>query len=245
MRLWFGLFWRLGGVWALIAAIFCVGLTGISVYDYRLAARFDREAIMVPVTIERVWITRTHSNKGTKTHYHVQMDYVVGTQHLNRAESIDYAEYQRFGGLRLVQMRVLPDDPTQIETTTGETLGTAQFTQWFALGAGLLALGLGWFFGNDAALMVIARRMGRVDRVTVIEVREVKRKRKSPTHGQLVWIGPTGEAQLGLPRRLDALADWPKGSKIEVFIYKDRSFWAEDVGGRAGPVHDVPDVSRR
>ena len=245
MRLWFGLFWRLGGWGALLLGLICLGVTWFSVHDYQLAARFDREAVLVPVTIERVWETQTHTSKGTKTYYHAQLDYAVGGQHLNREEPIDYDEYQRFASASLVQMRVLPDDPTQVETTKGETLGTARFAQVTALIFGLLALGLGWYFGRDAAQMALARRLGRAQQMTVIDVRSIGRKRGPPVKGQLVWIGPTGDEALSLPHPLTELTRWPKGSKIEVFIYKNRSFWAEDLGGRAGLTHDIPDVPHR
>lgn len=244
MQIWFRLFSKLGGWWSLGCGVICLAATLFSVHDYQLAARFDRDSIMVPVSIDRLWTTTSRTKHRTTTHYHAALSYDVGGRHLNREESITHAEYNRFNGGGVAQMRVLPDDPTQVETTKGETLGTAHFVQWLALGFGLGALGLGTWFGAEAAAMVLARRLGQSAEATVLSHVQIKRKRKPPTQGQLKWIGPAGSEATSLVHDLDKLVDYPVGSKIEVYVRKGRSFWAVDVGGRDGLVHDVPDVRR-
>jgi hypothetical protein len=243
-RLWFRIFMRLQGWWALILAAICLGATLFSVHDYQLAARFDREGVMVPVTVARLWTTVSHGKHGSTTHYHGEFIYTVGDRRLDREESISSAEYRAFGTGQVVAMRVLPDDPTQLETTKGETLGTAHFVQWIALGFGLGALGLGYWIGQEAALMVLARRLGQVRLVTVASHDENKRKGKPTGKGRLTWIGPGGQFMKSLVSDMALLRDYPVGGQIEVFQRKDRSFWAVDVGGREGLVHDVPDVRR-
>ena len=244
MQLWYRLFNKQGGWIALICGAICLGATVFSVYDYQLAARFDRDCVVVPVTIERLWTTTSRTKHRTTTHYHAAFSYVVGGSHLNREESISHAEYNRFTYGGVEPMRVLPDDPAQLETTKGETLGTAHFVQWVALSFGLGALGLGYWFGQEAAAMVLARRLGQAATVPVIGLVETKRKGKPPLRGRLKWIGPTGTEELSLTHDLTLLRDIPVGSKIEVYIRKGRSFWVQDVGGREGLVHDVPEVRR-
>ena len=241
---WFSLFLRLSGWWALILGAVCLGATLFSVYDYQLAARFDRDGIMVPVTVSRVWVTTSHTKHGTQRHYHGTLEYSVAGQHFLRDEGLSEAEYYRFTTDPRQQMRILADSPAEVETTLGETLGTAHFVQWVALGFGLGALGLGYWFGQEAAAMVLARRLGQAATVPVIGLVETKRKGKPPLRGRLKWIGPTGTEELSLTHDLTLLRDIPVGSKIEVYIRKGRSFWVQDVGGREGLVHDVPDVQR-
>ena len=244
MQLWFRLFNKLGGWIALICGAICLGATVFSVYDYQLAARFDRDSIVVPVTIDRLWTTTSRTKNGTTTQYHAALSYDVGSRHLTREESISHIEYSRFNYGGVEQMRVLPDDPTQVETTKGETLGTARFVQWLALGFGLGALGLGYWFGSEAAAMVLARRLGHAAVATVLSHVEIKRKNKPPKQGRLKWIDPAGHDATSLTHDLSVLQDYPVGSDIEIYIRKGRSFWVQDVGGREGLVHDVPDVGR-
>ena len=245
MQHWFGLFNKLGGWLALICGAICLGATAFSVYEYQLAARFDRDSIVVPVTIDRLWTTTTRNKHGdTTTHYHAALSYDVASRHLSREESISQTEYRSFAVGGVEQLRVLPDEPTQLETTKGETLGTAHFVQWLALGFGLGALGLGYWFGQEAAAMVLARRLGQAALVTVVAQVEIKRKRKPAKQGRLKWIGPTGQDVQSLPQDLTLLRDYPVGSQIEIYIRKGRSFWVQDVGGRDGLVHDLPDVPR-
>jgi hypothetical protein len=245
-KLWFGIFIRLQGWWALLLGAICLAATLFSVYDYQLAARFDREAIIVPVTVQRLWTTTSYSRHGGRTtHYHGEFVYTVGGRHVDREESISRAEYQLFGTGGTFPMRVLPDDPTELETTKGETLGTAHFVQWLALGFGLAALGLGYWIGQEAALMVLARRLGQVRLVPVSAHDEAKRKGKPTGHGRLVWIGPRGEPAKSLTHPMTDLRDYPVGAQIEVFQRKDRSFWAVDVGGRQQDRTDIPAVPPR
>ena len=241
---WFSLFLKLQGWWALILGLVCVGATAFSVYDYQLAARFDHDGVMIPVRIERLWTT-TSTRHGSTTHYHGQFIYAVGGRHLDREDSISSSEYQLFDIGEVVSMRVLPDDPTELETTKGETLGTAHVVQWLALGFGLGALGLGFWLGQEAAAMVLARKLGQTARATVLAQVEIKRKRKPPTHGRLKWQVPGGPEATSLTHDLTFLRDHPVGSQIEVFVRKGRSFWVIDVGTRAGLVHDLPNVGRR
>ena len=92
--------------------------------------------------------------------------------------------------------------------------------------------------------MVLARRLGQTTMVTVLTLVEIKRKNKPPKQGRLKWHGPGGQEATSLAHDLNFLADYPVGSRIEIYIRKGRSFWAVDVGGRDGLVHDVPDVGR-
>ena len=243
-RLWFGIFMRLQGWWALGMAVVCLALTLFSIYDYQLAARFDRDGVMVPVTIARLWTTVSHGRHGSTTHYHAEFIYTVGDRHLDREEQISAREYYHFGLTPVVSMRVLPDDPTELETTKGETLGTAKGVQWMALAFGVAALGVGTWIGQEAALMVLARRLGQVRLVAVASHEELKRKGKLTGKGRLHWIGPSGQMMKSLVSDMTLLRDYPVAGQIEVFQRKDRSFWAVDVGGREGLVHDVPDVRR-
>lgn len=233
LGLWWTIFLKKKGWLALIGLLGCLGVVLFGVGSYRTAASFEARGVMVDVQVTDLRMTTSRTDGTTRTTYFATLRYEVGGQPVVREVSIIAPEYARFQENPRQQMRVLPDAPDQIETTPGE----AQAGLGEIIGAGVLlggvTLGLGGWIGRAAALAMRSRRFGTKAAAQVTAV-----KHKWLTDGlmtrnwQLVWRLDDGSVGRSLGRPLAQLQAWPVGSRIEVYLYRGRSFWAGDVGGQ-------------
>lgn len=235
------LFLRLGGWWVIGLTVILVALSFASFGNAVTAARFEAEgrAARAEVT-ERYSRVTTDSDGDRSTSYY--LTFVYRTQageaiELNRTVPRTVYDAAQVGGTW--DLRYLQSDPRKVELREGDFARGANSLRWFALVVGLVWLGLLWWTGRRAVAAVRARLYGRREEAEVLRHERTSVKVNNRYRYRLVWrVGPeeVGTEEMGrsMPHRQSELAAYPVGSRVVIFHGLKRSYWAGDVGDRAG-----------
>lgn len=152
------LFWK-GGWVALIFLAVAAGFGGFWFNERATARALEDRGVVTTATVDgmRTETRRVRRNNGTRT----ETDYLVTYAYETRSESGPVSQRVEHGvpswlyeGLRNgqeVEIRYLPEDPTQADFFAGETQREARLLGWFALG----------FLLASAAFAALALRAAR------------------------------------------------------------------------------------
>ena len=243
MRSWGRVFVRAKGWNALIWLAFCLVVASLGINGDRLAARFARDGVMVPVTVAdlRTYPDQRHRRVAGRVTirdvpwvYFGTFDYIVAGRHFRVEQQIKVAEYWRFSRGRIELMRVLPDAPTRIETTLGETQDAARVAKVTAAVLGFVTLAVAWWYALDLIREVAARRGQHLHDAVVTNIRPSMMKGRPTGHGQMFWQGADGQTGQSYSRRMADFAGLVVGSPIKVVMQGGKSYWVDQSGSGAG-----------
>jgi len=224
-----GLFLATGGWFVLLLAAVAVAVGMLSREKLELARRMETEAVQSTALLTSHRVVRNKS----RTYY---VTFVFRTAHgelyqIEHRVSKGYYQTREVGSQQPI--RYLPDAPSRLEATFGETRRDGRSALVFSAAMGL---GASVWFG------VLARKVRGADRARRFGARQPARvtavlKSKSrwpfPRSAWLQWEEADGRRgrSLGWPQD-DLLQDFAPGDTITVLRHDGPSWWEADVGPR-------------
>ena len=243
----FRLWWRRGGPFALILAVFVVIASVASYQTLKLGLAFDARGVAIEATATHRREQRVRRNDRTDTDYYVTFAYPVEGVQVSVERKVGLGLYRRLTPGATREIRYLPEQPRRMEYTIGKTWQDGQVIRWIAFALGLGALAALWWTARPAVEALRARKFGQVEWVKVREIDKKTRRTKSgrSTTYTLVWVDGDGALGRSLASRSSArYAKFRPGSDIEV--YRDsrgKTWWVGDIGPRAA-ASTVPDAGK-
>jgi len=240
-RSWFAIFFSAGGVFAIFAAVALLVFTGISVWSYAEAQRFDREGIETTAVVIDRRIVR--DSEGSNDYY-ATFSFEAGGKEYRIEKSVSRSFHRANPERSTSTIRYLRSNPRKTEHFVGENAQEGRVLQIIAGVAGLVALGLLWYFGQRTNRAVLARRWGRRTTATITGFVERKKSGKPTGKGYMIWNLADGTRGESLDRNIHVLRALGKGTEIIVYVRKGDSWWEGDVGPRFVPDSSIPKVSQ-
>lgn len=232
----FRLFWRMGGwVVLLFGAVFLI-VTAIGYVSFQSAERFAREGLPATAVVTEKYLEESRDSDGDRViEYFVTFEFETQAgRALSLTELVSYDEYSRGETGGSFDLLYLRSDPTRVELTRGSNARAANGLQIAALGVGLIWLAGLWWIGRWAVEAGRARAYGTRQVAHVTEVRTSNVKVNNRYRYRLVWKDAAGREGTSLLYKSTALDGYGNGDPIVIYQGLKRSWWAGDIGDRAG-----------
>ncbi|WP_299848237.1 DUF3592 domain-containing protein [uncultured Roseovarius sp.] len=230
------LFLRMGGWIVVMLGLICAGLSLISAADSDLAQRFDKDGRQTSATVSHKRFAKTRNPDGSlSTSYWVTLRYRTGAGEVMMLERlVNGVEYRRSEQGARVDLRYLPDAPFTVELATNWFRTMAQRKQSLALGAGLIGLLLLWVIGRRSVDAIRARDYGTREKAVVTGIRRVAIRLPGWPDRRLVWLDRHGNTGQSLRHHARSVMAVHPGAVIDIYRGPTQSWWAGDVGHKAG-----------
>jgi len=230
------LFLRLGGWWVIGLTVLLVVLSFASFGNAVTAARFETEGRAAQAEVTERYLRETTDSDGDRSvTYYLTFAYrTLEGEAIELNRSVPRSVYYdaEVGGTW--ELRYLASNPRKVELREGDFARGAGALRWFALAVGLVWLGLLWWVGRRSVAAVRARLYGQREEAEVLRHERTSVKVNNRYRYRLVWRVGTEETGRSMPHKEGALAAYPAGSRVVIFHGLKRSYWAGDVGDRAG-----------
>lgn len=243
-RSWFSLFRAKGGIFAIIAAVICIGVTIGSVFQYRAAAEYARVGIEAQAEIiDR----RVRSDSDGDDDYYLTFRFTAFTEDhvtITRERKVSRSRYNGAPVGSFETIRYLPRDPNRFETYVGKAEDDAVALRWIAGAAGAGGLIALWFVGDRVNRTVLTRKWGYRTVGRVEQVVETKNSGRPSGKGYLIWKTSDGARGESLMHPIGKLNEIGVGAEINVYVRKGHTVWEGDVGPARDAQSRVPNVPR-
>lgn len=234
-RGWFGLFFRLGGWVALIAALVMMVVAGLMVGYARSAMLFERDGVTTQAEVVHKQLKIRYDSDGDEQRtYLVRFFFDTPTMETVSAErSVSRSVYDDVTVGEPRDIRYLPYDPERFEHIVGSNAANGRIARIVGWIVGAVGLGAMWFVGLKTNRAILTRRYGEIEVAEVTEVRRLNVQINRRQQGRLRWRLPDGAEGQSLMRDANDLVMYDTGDRITVFRKGGSMWWEGDVGPRS------------
>ena len=249
----FWLFLKSGGWGVFLAIVILAGSIMAGFLKSNMANNFERNGLISTATISQLYTRVERDSDGSKTVYYAKydFDYIDVTYDYNglpsdivktvsKRRSIGKKNYAKLKKGQAVQVRYLPEDPKEFESPIGQTKADAASALWVTIIVGSIALAFLWFCGLAGIRLYKASRQGRALNATITDIKRTGWSINDKPQFRLVWIDEmSGAGQSWLSSKRD-LEKYKIGDKITIFLFKGKTYWRGDIGGRTIRKTSIP-----
>ncbi|MBZ0122695.1 MAG: DUF3592 domain-containing protein [Roseovarius sp.] len=231
------LFLRMGGWFVLGLGAVLLVLALVGQQFFAAAKRFEAEGRHAPALVTEKYITESTDSDGDKSITR-WLDLEFTTREGERiaiTKSVGTGEYHRAVKGQEIDLWYLESAPSRVEITRGSNARGAGIVQIVLLALGAGWLGLLWMVGRWVVEALRARRYGAREEARVTEVHRTSVRVNNRPRYRLKWRDGQGREGQSLMRRIDELEGYRPGDPVRIYHGLKRSWWAGDIGDRAGP----------
>ena len=252
----FWLFLKSGGWGVFLAMVILVGSIMAGFFKSNMANTFERDGLIATATISQLYKRVERDSDGSKTVYYAKYDFDytlvtndndgVPNRIVKTASERRKIHKQKYATLKRgqsVQVRYLPEDPMKFESPVGQTKADAASALRVTIVVGSIALGFLWFCGLAGIRLYKASRQGRALIATITDIKKTAWSINNKPQFRLVWIDElsnTGQSWLGRKRDFK---NYNTGDKITLFLYKGKTYWRGNIGGRPTRKTSIPETT--
>jgi len=228
----------MNGWMVLIAAAVLIFMTVASMIFYRDAQLLATQGATVTGEVRGKYTKQT----GDSDKYILSFRFVVDANRYDADRTVRRSVYNKFTQGDKVDITYWTKDPRKFEFMRGQTRRNAQGKQFFALIAGVVALGLLWRFGSRTNRAVLARRHGVRTTATISNIVERMNSGQRTGFGYMIFRTQDDKRGESLDHPMDKLRALQSGADIVVFQRGEDVWWEGDVGPRPTTTTLLPKV---
>ncbi len=228
------LFLRMGGWVVLIFTVVLVILSLIGQMIFNTAERFEAEGRGAVAVVADKYVTESRNSDGDRTYtYYFVLDFVTQRrEEMQVTKSVGSGYYRETDVGGELPIRYLESDPETVEVQEGGYALGATILRWVALAIGLLWLAGLWLTGRWTVEALRARKYGKVEEATVVEVVKTSVRVNNRPRFRIVWKDSDGREGRSLLRKAADVEGWNGRDAIRIYQGLKRSWWARDIGDR-------------
>ncbi|MEL7255609.1 MAG: DUF3592 domain-containing protein [Pseudomonadota bacterium] len=228
------LFLRMGG-WIVIpftVALVILSLVGQLIFN--TAERFEVEGREAVAVVEDKYVTERRDSDGDRTYtYYFVLDFVTQRREEMRVtKSVGSGFYRGTDVGGELPIRYLESDPETVEVQEGGYALGAAILRWVALLIGCIWLAGLWVTGRWTVEALRARKYGKVEEATVVEVVKTSVRVNNQPRFRIVWKDSAGREGRSMLRKAADVEGWHGRDAIRIYQGLKRSWWARDIGDR-------------